>query len=145
MAKLKVMVKVKAMMTVIVIVMVMELTTSPELCLRFVHNDVIKWKHFPHYWPFVGGIHRSPMNSPHKGQWHVALMFPLICAWINSWVNNREADDLRRHHAHYDVIVMCYFIGTEAIICFTSATVNPWEYEEINEMNPPRTDNITKN
>ena len=36
-----------------------------------------------------------------------ALMFSLICAWINGWVNNREAGDLRRHCAHYDVIVMC--------------------------------------
>ena len=34
------------------------------------------------------------------------LMFSLICARINDWVNNREAGDLRRHHAHYDVIVM---------------------------------------
>ena len=32
--------------------------------------------------------------------------FSLICAWINSWVNNREVGDLRRHRAHYDVIVM---------------------------------------
>ena len=45
------------------------------------HDDVIKWKHFPRYWPFVGGIHRSPVNSPHKGQWRGALMFSLICAW----------------------------------------------------------------
>ena len=28
------------------------------------HDDVIKWKHFPCYWPFVRGIHRSPVNSP---------------------------------------------------------------------------------
>ena len=38
--------------------------------------------------------------------WRGVLMFSLICAWINSWVNNREAGDLRRHRAHYDVIVM---------------------------------------
>ena len=44
------------------------------------HDDVIKWKHFPRYWPFVWGIHRSPVNSPHKGQWRGALMFSLICA-----------------------------------------------------------------
>ena len=31
------------------------------------HDDVIKWKHFPRYWPFVRRIHRSPVNSPHKG------------------------------------------------------------------------------
>ena len=53
-----------------------------------------------------GGIHRSSVNSPHKGQWRGALMFSLICAWINGWVNNRETGDLRRHRAHYDVIVM---------------------------------------
>ena len=34
---------------------------------------------------------------PHKGQWRGALMFSLICARINGWVNNREAGDLRRH------------------------------------------------
>ena len=70
------------------------------------HDDVIKWKHFPRYWPFVRGIHRGPVNSPHKGQWRGALMFSLICAWINGWVNNRGAGDLRRHQAHCDVIVM---------------------------------------
>ena len=42
------------------------------------HGDVIKWKHFPRYWPFVREIHRSPVNSPHKGQWRGALMFSLI-------------------------------------------------------------------
>ena len=71
------------------------------------HDDVIKWKHFPCYWPFVRGIHRWPVNSPHKGQWRGALMFSLICAWTNGWVNNQDAGDLRRHRtAHYDVIEM---------------------------------------
>ena len=70
------------------------------------HDDVIKWKHFPRYWPFVRGIHRSTVNSPHKGQRRGALMFSLICVWINSWVNNRGAGDLRRYLAHYDVTVM---------------------------------------
>ena len=72
------------------------------------HDDVIKWKHFPRYWPFVRGIHRSPVNSPHKGQWRGALMFSLIYVWINGWINNREAGDLRRHRAHFDVIVMTW-------------------------------------
>ena len=47
-----------------------------------------------------------PVNSPHKGQWREALMFSLICVWINGWENNREAGDLRRYRAYYDVIVM---------------------------------------
>ena len=37
--------------------------------------------------------------------------FPLICVWINGWVNNREAGELRRHRTHYDVIVMCWIIN----------------------------------
>ena len=73
------------------------------------HDDVIKWKHFPRNWPFVREIHRSPVNFPHKGQWRGALMFSLIYAWINDWVNNREAGDLRRQHGHYDVIVMIIY------------------------------------
>ena len=73
--------------------------------LRY-HDDVMKWKYFPRYWPFVRGIHRPPVNSPHKGQRRGALIFSLISAWINGLVNNREAGDLRRHRAHYDVIVL---------------------------------------
>ena len=53
----------------------------------------------------------SPVSvkSPHKGQWRGALMFSFIYAWINDWVNNREAGDLRRQDGHYDVIVMMTF------------------------------------
>ena len=56
--------------------------------------------------PLCGESHRSPMNFAHKGQWPWSLMFSLICIWINGWVNNRQAGDLRRHRAHYDVTVM---------------------------------------
>ena len=52
------------------------------------------------------GIHRSPINFPHKDQWRRATIFSLIWTWVNGWVNTREAGDLRRHRAHYDVIVM---------------------------------------
>ena len=65
---------------------------------------------FPRYWPFVRGIHRPPVNSPLKGQWRGALMFSLIFVWINGWENNREAVDLRRHRADYDVIVMGWLL-----------------------------------
>ena len=63
---------------------------------------------FPRYWPFVRGIHRSPVNSPNKGQWHIALMSSLFCAWINGWGKNHEGGDLRCHHANYDVTVMLW-------------------------------------
>ena len=75
------------------------------------HDEVIKWKHSPRYLPFVRGIHRSLVNSPHKGQWRGALMFSLICAWINGWINNREASDLRRHRAPYNVTAILFAIG----------------------------------
>ena len=89
--------------------------SSPQIyCLRFDvptynaihHHDVIKWKHFPRYWPFGWGIHRSMVNSQLEGPWRGALMFSFICIWINSWVKNREAGDLRRLRTHYYVIVM---------------------------------------
>ena len=62
------------------------------------HDDVIKWKQFPRNCPFV------PLCG--EGQWRGALMFSLICAWINVWVNNCEAGDLTRYRTHYDVTVM---------------------------------------
>ena len=40
-----------------------------------IHDDVIKWKPFPRYWPFVYGVHRWPVSSPHQGQWREALIF----------------------------------------------------------------------
>ena len=100
--------------------------TLPDVLPRMCHSclpcrvtlaEKINWntwwrhqmKHFPRYWPFVRGIHRSPVNTPHKGQWCGALIFSLICVWINGWVNNREAGDLRRYRAHYDVIVMYFY------------------------------------
>ena len=55
------------------------------------------------------GIHRSPVNSPHEGQWRRALVFSLIYAWINDWANSGEAGDLRRHRTHYDVTVMKFW------------------------------------
>ena len=91
------------------------------------HDDVIKWKHFPRNWPFVRGIRRSPVNSPHKGQWRRALMFSLICVWINDWVNNREAGDLRRYLVHYDVIVMVWKPGNDHCRCSWGVTL-PSQY-----------------
>ena len=71
------------------------------------------WRHemetFSALLAICAGNSPVPVNSPHKGQWGEALMFSLICVWINGWVNNREAGDLRRHRAHYDVIVMLRF------------------------------------
>ena len=96
--------------------------TTPRPCQPgkrlYDHDDVIKWKQFPRYWLFVRGIHRSPVNSPHKGQWREALMFSLICVWINGRVNNREAGDLRRYRDHYDVIVTIVQAVLGVLLCY---------------------------
>ena len=108
---------------------------SSTLCTRTLkecHDDVIKWKHFPRYWPFVRGIHRSSVNSPHKGQWRGALTFSLISAWINGWVSNRQAGDLRRHRAHYDVTMMmaadavALCVACTCLQCQRLAQCLPW-------------------
>ena len=70
------------------------------------------WRHqmetFSALLALCAGNSPVPVNSPHKGQWRRALMFSLICARINDWVNNREAGDLRRYRGHYDVNVMSH-------------------------------------
>ena len=50
----------------------------------------------------------SPITGEFPAQRPVTRGFnvSLICAWTNGWVNNRDAGDLRRHRAHYDVTVM---------------------------------------
>ena len=54
------------------------------------------------------GIHRSPVNSPHKGQWPGALMLSLIWAWTKGSENHPDAGDLRHHHTHYEITIMSF-------------------------------------
>ena len=65
----------------------------------------------------------SPASGgfPYKGQWHRAVMFSLIYAWTNCWVNNRYAGDFRRPRAHYDVTVMSYrwYDPTQQAMCYS--------------------------
>ena len=68
------------------------------------------WRHqmetFSAQLALCAGNSPVPVNSPRKGQWRGALMFSLICVWMNGWINNREAGDLRRYRGLYDDIVM---------------------------------------
>ena len=129
---------------------VKKITKSNEACR---HNDAIKWKHFLRHWPFVRGIHWSPVNSPHKCQWHEALMFPFMCAWIDGWVNNREAGDVIRHRAHYDATVTvpvpashpgyypgtlsCSLVTMQLIVCGPGCgrSISKWVAETNNRTN----------
>ena len=65
------------------------------------------------------------------------------CPWsaplINGWVNNREAGDLRRHHAHYDVIVTCYIHSRAGTSAGTILTIN-----SIDHMNQHRDDGMDR-
>ena len=54
-------------------------------------------------------------------------MFSLICAWINGWVNNREAADLRRQRTHYDVTLMCL---VDFIVVVVVVTLFPTKIHE---------------
>ena len=58
----------------------------------------------------------SPVPGEFPAQRPVTRSFDvfLICVWINGWVNNRKAGDLRRYRAHYDVITLkSYYIDTK--------------------------------
>ena len=61
------------------------------------HHGTPWWRHqmgtFSALLALCAGIHRLPVNSPHEGPWRGALMFSLICAWTNDWVNNRDTGD----------------------------------------------------
>ena len=74
--------------------------------VRYSTSMIMSSNNVLRYWPFVQGIHWSPVDSPHKGQWCGALMFSLIDTWTNGWANNQHDSDLRYHHAHYDVTVI---------------------------------------
>ena len=80
---------------------------------HWLHDDVIKWKHFPHHWPFV--------NSPHQDQWRGALVFSLICARTNGWANNRDVVGLRRHRAYY-------YVTVTRLMCFQSVRIQVWRF-----------------
>ena len=90
-------------------------TKNPLVRFSFWRHQMVKG--FQRHWPLAREIHQSPVNSPHKGQWRGALMFFFICAWINCRVNNRKAGDLRRHRAHYYVIVMYKIVFVACYPC----------------------------
>ena len=93
------------------------------------HDDVIKWKHFPHYWSFLCWGN-SPVTGELTSQGPVTRSFEFssLCGWTNGWVNNRNAGDLRRDRAQYDVIVMCPIHIHTGILPFNSLplAVDAW-------------------
>ena len=79
-------------------------------------DAVIKWKHLPRYWPFVRGIHRSPVNSPHKGPLtrSFGVFFDLR---LNKWLSKQSwglwFETLSRPlWRHYDAFFLCLHCQT---------------------------------
>ena len=76
------------------------------------HDDVIKWKHFPRYWPFVRGIHRWPMDSPHKAsdaeRW--CLFYRRLNKWLSKqswgWWFETPSRSLWRHRNGFAIVVV---------------------------------------
>ena len=89
------------------------------------HGDVIKWKHFPCYWPFVRGIHRSPVDSLHKSQWHGDIMFSVMCVSTNGRTNNGGAHDLRRHRVHITSVLLRWI---SVVLEWSNANINLMTY-----------------
>ena len=59
------------------------------------HDDTI-WKRFPHHYPFVKQIHRSPVDPPSKGPVMQGIDISLLLTRIRCWTNNHVAGNLRR-------------------------------------------------
>ena len=85
------------------------------LTIRLLPNHVTEWNYFLRNWPFMRGIHRSPVNSPTKASDAEFWCFLWSASWLNG-ANNREAGDLRRHRAHYDVIVVFFKLGDHNVM-----------------------------
>ena len=99
--------------------------------LLIFHDDVIKMERFSALLVLCRMNSPVTVNSPHKGQRWGALMFPLICTWTNGWVNNRDADNLRCHWAHYDVTVMISFNSYDTIVHILRTTPSAFIHSSI--------------
>ena len=106
--------------------------SDPLSCLLEIFK--LWWRYqmetFPRYWPFVRGMHRSPLNYPHKGQWRGALKFSLICAlnkqlskqsW--SWWFETPLRSLWRHYNAFMRITLnqCHF---DTAICVINIDIS---------------------
>ena len=92
------------------------------------YDDVMKWKQYPRYWSFCGKFtsHRWILRT--KANDAELCCFVWFVSWINGWVINREAGDLRRHRSPFDVIVMWFgpFVSELFVfICISNESHQP--------------------
>ena len=78
-------------------------------------GDVMTWQRSPHWWPFVKGIHQSPVSSPYKGPMMQNFEFSLLLVWTDYWANSQVAGDLTaiiRHTLTFFILIKfpsCYW------------------------------------
>ena len=70
----------------------------------FHHDDAIKWKHFPSYWPFVRGIHRSVTRS-FAVFVHLRLNIRLSKQWWGWWFETPSRS--LWHHCKMTLLILC--------------------------------------
>ena len=109
--------------SIIIVLMIYTCITKVKLNMMMSSNGNI----FRVTDPLCGEYTGHRWIPPHKRQWCEALMSSLICAWINGWVNEDEAGDLRRYHAHHDVIVMTLEMSRD----FAKFLLSLWQWSRI--------------
>ena len=101
------------------------LNVSEVLWQWIIQTKLAWWRHQMETFSASLALHEGnplvTVDSLHKGQWQ-ALMFSFIYAWTNAWANNRNAGDLRRHCAHYDINIMGAAAQT------AGPTLIPWSW-----------------
>ena len=109
----------------------------PSLYSQHSPSNLAWWRHqmepFPALLGICAGNSLVPGEFPHKGQWREALMFFSICVWLNGWVNNREAGDLRHQRVHYDFIVMAIVDGGTTLYLhnYSNVSLDIYDYEQV--------------
>ena len=92
------------------------------------HDDVIKWKHFSRYWPFVMGIQWLPVDSSHKGPG--VRSFDVF---FDLRLNKQLSKQLRRWHSrslwyHCNVCdVMALYGSHMMMILVPEAGISGWD------------------
>ena len=65
-------------------------------------------------WPFVRGIHRLPVDSPHRGSECAPFVFSPLLDWKSCWSNTGVSADLRRRDAN--LTSLCYHRSSHWIL-----------------------------
>ena len=82
-----------------------------SVLINATHDDVINWEHFPRYWPFVRGTHRSSVNSPQRPVTRSFDVFfdlskQLSIQWWGWWFETLSRPLWRHRNEKYKLVFM---------------------------------------